>query len=173
MKLVILVLVVLTAVFLFLILRSYRRYQQAPTEPDDDQETYLKFEQINLARYGNYSTQLLTWFSAYGAGLAATIFLKLAPGADAIHLPQFRLALWAIVVAMAAQAFMVLLNKYTQWIAYATPRKQAEWSKAQRFNCWLTSVIELDLYVDAVSVALLGWATWVAIKHTGMVMAAD
>jgi hypothetical protein len=172
MTLLIAVLIALTAVFLFLILRSYRRYQKTPDEPDDDQATFLKIEQINLARYGNYSTQLLTWFSAYGAGLAATIFLKLAPGAAPVHLPQFRQALWAIVVAMGVQAAMVLLNKYTQWIAYATPREQAKWSKRQRFNCWLTTVIELDFYVDAVSVALLGWATWVAIRHTGMGVAA-
>jgi hypothetical protein len=156
-----------------------------------DSGKYHHKKEAYLARYAEHNARLQTWIGGYGAGLASLLVYQFRTaisdakelwrshgGADTAAALVIKLtnmhaelacALALIAIALALQIVLLYLNKATQFAITHSDEDEANWSSWEKISEWFSGFYWFDAVCDAVSIGLLGLATYEGIRALGLV----
>jgi hypothetical protein len=156
-----------------------------------DSGKYHHKKEAYLARYAEHNARLQTWIGGYGAGLASLLVYQFRTaisdakelwrshgGTDTAAAPVIKLtnmhaelacALTLIAIALALQVVLLYLNKATQFAITHSDEEEANWSRWEGISEWFSGFYWFDAVCDAVSIGLLGLATYEGIRALGLV----
>ncbi|MGN6456401.1 MAG: hypothetical protein ACTHLV_09380 [Achromobacter mucicolens] len=114
--------------------------------------------------YAEYSKTLRAWLVAYGIG-GPILFLTNSGVAETLSKSQDKAKVICLfLLGVSLQVLLAFINKWCAWHMYAG-ENDSSYTGLLRYRFWLgiNSLSILDFFLDAVSIAVFVWATWLVL----------
>lgn len=127
-----------------------------PTSSNPAQDSYYK-------SYSEFSKTLRTWFVAYGIGGPIVLLSNDKAWGWLMETGKARKMGLLFLLGGAIQIFSALLNKHSMWYLYFEEFSPSSPPRAPyRISYWYSDQGWIDVVFDLATLALFGWATWLA-----------
>jgi hypothetical protein len=118
--------------------------------------------------YSEFSKTLRTWFVAYGIGGPIVLLSNEVAWGWLMKSGKAATIGLLFLIGGAIQVISALLNKHSMWYLYFGEFSPASPPRlSYRISYWYSDQGWVDVVFDLATVALFGWATWLAF-HTIM-----
>lgn len=127
-------------------------------------------EQVEMDAAGSYTTYLeynkvlRTWFVAFGVGGPALFLVNENLASRLVAVGSLRLVAVLFLVGVGAQVLGALINKVANWYVHAAYTGSGVRSSSKyRFAEWVVNQFWFDIVVDAVTIGVFGYASWIVL----------